>query len=90
MDWVLKYFKAGPVRKVSSPSLEDMYMAILWPVAVGKSIDYVIFKGGTKAYSQNSGLDIGKKGYITKGDAATKVRGQLPYVQQQLASEGIT
>ena len=90
MDWVEKYFKAGPVRKISSPSLEDLYMQILWPVAVGKSNDYVLFTAGTKQYSQNNGLDIGKKGYITKSDAATKVRQQLPYVEQQLANAGYT
>jgi hypothetical protein len=90
MVWVEKYFKRGPIRRISSPNLEDLYMAILWPVAVGKPNDYVIFRAGTKAYSQNAGLDIGKKGYITKEDSATKVRQHLPYVQQQLANAGIT
>ena len=89
-DWVEKYFKKGPLRKVPAPSLEDLYMAILWPVAVGKSNAYIIFKAGTKQYSQNNGLDIGKKGYITKHDAATKVREQLPYVTKQLTKAGIT
>lgn len=86
MEWVLKYFKKGPLRKVTTPSLEDLYMAILWPVAVGQNNDYVLFKAGTKQYSQNSGLDIGKKGYITKEDSAAKVREQIPYVLQQLAN----
>jgi hypothetical protein len=85
-DWVLKYFKAGPVKTISSPSLEDMYMAILWPKAVGQDNNYVLFNSGTKQYSQNSGLDIGSKGYITKADAASKVRSQIPYVTQQLAN----
>lgn len=85
-DWVLKYFKAGPVRNIKSPSLEDMYMAILWPRAVGQDNTYVLFTAGTKQYSQNSGLDIGKKGFITKEDAAGKVRAQIPYVTQQLAN----
>ena len=88
-DWVEKYFKKGPLRNVSNPSLEDLYMAILWPAAVGKSNDYVIFTAGTKAYSQNNGLDIDNKGYITKQDAATKVREQIPYVIKQLAKAGI-
>ena len=94
MVWVLKYFKAGPVRKISTPSLEDLYMQILWPVAVGQSNDYVLFTAGSdktgKAYSQNSGLDIGGKGYITKSDAAGKVRAQIPYVTQQLIAAGYT
>jgi hypothetical protein len=89
-DWVEKYFKKGPLRKVANPSLEDLYMAILYPVAVGKPNDWILFKAGTKQYSQNNGLDIGKKGYITKQDAATKVREQIPYVNKQLAKAGIT
>ena len=84
MDWVLKYFKNTPLRKVSNPSLEDLYMAILWPAAVGKPNDYVIFTAPNKNYQQNSGLDIGKKGYVTKADAASKVRDQLGYIRTQL------
>ncbi len=86
MDWVLKYFQAGPLKKVSSPTLEDLYMSILWPAAVGKPDDYVLFRAGSKQYSQNNGLDADKKGYISKKDAATKVRAQIPYVKQQLAN----
>ena len=86
LDWVLKYFQAGPLKKVSSPTLEDLYMSILWPAAVGNPDDYVLFRGGSKQYSQNNGLDADKKGYITKKDAATKVRAQIPYVKQQLAN----
>lgn len=92
MDWVQKYFKAGPVAKVLSPSLEDLYMAILWPVAVGKPNSYVLFTAGStstgKAYSQNSGLDINKDGNITKEEAAAKVKAQENYVKQQLVNAG--
>jgi len=85
MDWVLKYFKAGPISKLSKVSLEDLYMAILWPVAVGKPLSYSLFEAGTKAYQQNP-LDIGNKGYVSKEDAATKVRAQLAYVKAQLSN----
>ena len=86
MFWVEKYFKQGKVSKISAPTLEDLYMQILWPAAVGQSVDYILFRSPEKAYSQNSGLDTTKKGYITKADAATKVRAQLPYVKQQIAN----
>lgn len=89
MDWVLSYFKKNPLARVSKPSLEDLYMAILYPVAVGKPNSYVLFRTGTRAYQLNAGLDIGKKGYITKEDAATKVREHIPYVKQQLAKSGL-
>ena len=84
MDYVKTYFKKGPVAKVANPQLEDLYMQILWPAAVGKPLDYVLFKEPTKAYEQNKGLDKGKKGYVTKQDAATKVRDQLSYIRTQL------
>ena len=84
MDYVLKYFKAGPIRKLSSVSLEDLYMAILWPVAVGKSNDYVLFSSPSKAYEQNKGLDQNKDGNITKAEAAAKARDQLNYIRTQL------
>ncbi len=84
MDYVLKYFKAGPIAKVSAPSLEDLYMAILWPRAVGKPLDYVLFSHPSLAYQQNNGLDANKDGNITKAEAATKVRNQLTYIRSQL------
>lgn len=84
MDWVLKYFKAGPLRKVAAPTLEDLYMAIIWPAAVGKPNSYVLFSHPSKAYEQNKGLDLNKDGNITKDEAATKVKSQLNYIRTQL------
>jgi hypothetical protein len=90
MDWVLKYFKATPVSKVKAPVVDDLYMAILWPIAVGKAESYVLFSAPTKAYEQNKGLDRDKKGYVTKADAAAKARSQLPYIKAELLAAGIT
>jgi soluble lytic murein transglycosylase-like protein len=55
-------------------NLQDAYMSVLYPDAIGKSPDTVLFKAGTKAYDQNAGLDMGNKGYVTAGDAATVVK----------------
>ena len=84
MDWVLKYFKAGPIRKIAAPTLEDLYMQILWPRAVGKPLDYVLFSSPSTAYRQNKGLDKNKDGNITKAEAASKVTNQLSYIRSQL------
>jgi len=84
MDYVLKYFKAGPIAKLSSVTLEDLYMAILWPAAVGKPNDYVLFSSPSKAYEQNKGLDLNKDGNITKAEAAAKVRDQVSYIRTQV------
>jgi len=74
LDWVEKYFQPYKGRM---KTLEDLYMAILWPVAVGKEPDYVLFRSGTLAYTQNKGLDVNKNGLITKQEAAAKVRETL-------------
>lgn len=57
--------------------LEDLYMAVLWPAAIGKASDTILWRGGTPAYAVNRGLDLNKDGRITKREAARKVREQL-------------
>lgn len=71
LNFVWKYF-APYKNKIKN--LDDMYMAILWPKAVGKADSYVLFQSGTVAYRQNAGLDINKDNKITKAEAAAKVR----------------
>ena len=55
-------------------SLEDAYMAVLWPRAVGESSSYVLFRRPSLAYRQNSGLDSNRNGLITKWEATEPVR----------------
>lgn len=71
LDYVEKYFAphAGKLH-----SIEDIYMTILFPKAIGKDIDYVLFKSGTKAFDQNKGLDRDCSGTITVREAANAVR----------------
>ncbi len=71
LDYVRAYFMP---YKGKLSSLEDIYMTILWPAAVGKSNDYVLWSRGTTAYRQNAGLDVNGDGSVTKGEAAAKVR----------------
>lgn len=78
LDYVRAYFlpHAGKLH-----SLEDVYMAILWPKAIGQPLDYHLFEKGSKetglAYMQNHGFDLEKKGYITKTDTSRRVRAML-------------
>jgi len=69
-DWVEKYFQPYKDRM---KTLEDLYMAILWPAAVGKDPGYVLFREDTLAYTQNAGLDTNNNGQITIQEAAAKV-----------------
>lgn len=69
LNFVYKYFRPwqGKLRNLS-----DVYMAILWPAAVGKPDDYALFTGGV-SYRQNTGLDLNKDGQVTKAECAAKL-----------------
>ncbi len=71
LDLVARYFQPnrGKLR-----TLADVYMAILWPAAVGKPADYVLFAKPGVAYQQNAGLDRNQDGKVTKTDAERQVR----------------
>ncbi|WP_018274885.1 hypothetical protein WKI13_04445 [Teredinibacter turnerae] len=71
LDYVKKYFL--PYRS-RLQKLEDVYMAILYPAAIGKPVDHALFKEGRKTYSQNKGFDANKDGKITLSEISTKVR----------------
>ena len=77
LDYVQQYYSrySGRIN-----NLGDAYMAVLWPVAVGKPDSYVLWNSTTvrrKEYIANKGLDKGNKGYITKGDAVAEVAKKL-------------
>lgn len=76
LDFVEKHFRSI-VGSRPLPTLEDVYMVVLLPVAVGKPDSFPLFKAPSKAYSQNAGLDINKDGLITKAEAAKKVHDML-------------
>lgn len=70
LTFVYYYFKAFG-SDLSGWSQEDIYMAILYPKAIGKPLDWVMpWEYGSLAYKQNSGLDIDKDRKITKAEAA--------------------
>lgn len=71
LDYVERYFQPHANRL---HSIEDIYMTILYPKAIGQSTDYVLFRRGTTAYRQNSGLDRDTDGNVTVFEAAAAVR----------------
>jgi hypothetical protein len=73
LEYVAKYFGKWPRVQ----TLEDVYMAILWPKAIGKPNGYVLFSSPSVVYKQNKGLDLDKDGDVTKFEAAAKVRERL-------------
>jgi len=63
-------------------TLEDIYMAILWPEGVGKPNDMVVFDRAHPfcplAYLANHGLVFNSDGKITKSEACARVQALLP------------
>lgn len=74
--WVHKYFKPYKGRL---KTLSDVYMAILWPKAVGQPESSPLWDQASRptTYRQNAGLDVNKDGTITKAEAASKVAALL-------------
>jgi len=80
LEYVHRYFK--PFRGRLG-SLGDCYMAILWPAAVGRPDDYVVFSSGKAAYQANAALDIDKDGGVTKSECCAFVERMLSEGLQQ-------
>lgn len=74
LDFVEKYFAP---RKGKLLTIEDAYMAVLYPKAIGKGRDFVLFEKGSVQYKQNIGLDADGDGKITVGEASRKVSERL-------------
>lgn len=76
LDFVYLYFRP---YKGKLKTLSDVYMAILWPAAIGKPDSHVLWHRDSRptTYRQNMGLDVNRDGAITKGEAASKVQQKL-------------
>ncbi|HWK70053.1 MAG TPA: transglycosylase SLT domain-containing protein [Burkholderiaceae bacterium] len=76
LDYVRMYFKPYQGRL---KTLSDVYMAILWPAAIGMPENYILWKKGTHptTYRQNAGLDLDRDHDIEKQEAAAKVQAKL-------------
>jgi Transglycosylase SLT domain len=78
LEYVRRYFSPYVGRLWT---LEDCYMAILWPRGIAKPLDYVLFSRGDPVcparYRQNAGLDKDRDGNVTKFEAASHVRAEL-------------
>lgn len=75
LDLVREYFEPYRGRL---KTLSDVYMAILWPKAVGASENAVIFYGpDSREYLANRGLDVDHDNAVTKAEAASLVAAKL-------------
>ena len=74
LEYVERYLRpyAGRMR-----SVDDVYMAVLYPAAVGRAGHYVLFERGDGSYGVNAGLDANGDGLVTKREASARVRSEL-------------
>jgi hypothetical protein len=72
LDYVYKYYS----RFHNLNTLHDIYMATLYPAAIGKKDDQVLFKDPDIKYKQNIGFDKEHKGYVTVGDVSGSITGR--------------
>ena len=81
LEYVDKHFETNLKGRLGDEGgdISDLYMSVLFPAAVGKPDDFVLFGKGAiegytgKAYEANIGLDANNDGSITKAEAAAKV-----------------
>lgn len=72
LGFVHKYFK-NIKKDWSGASLCDVYLAILYPKAIGLSPDAQVFVKGSSTYTVNAGLDTNKDGYVTKREICARL-----------------
>lgn len=71
LEYVRRYF-APHASKIQS--LDDAYLAVLYPAFIGRADDSVLGAAGSAIYEQNKGFDHEGKGYITKADITATIR----------------
>ena len=81
LEYVDKHFETNLKGRLGDEGgdISDLYMSVLFPRAVGKPDDFVLFGKGAinekfeARYEANKGLDANNDGSITKVEAAAKV-----------------
>lgn len=70
LELVRRYFLpyAGRVGDLAS-----LYMAVLYPAAIGRADDDTLFAQGSAAYRDNAALDVNGDGRVTKAEATSFV-----------------
>lgn len=71
LDWVREYFidSKGDLR-----SLEDVYLKVFYPAAIGQSDDFIVGPPGSRTYNANRGFDTDNDGAVTKNEISSTIR----------------
>lgn len=79
LDYVFKYFDMWQKRGKRYTQLEDFYLTIFYPAAVGRKADETLFRRDStdrmeaKSFLQNNGFDKNKDSVITIGEICSTV-----------------
>lgn len=73
LEYVFKYLDNRQRQYGKFKRLDDFYLSIFYPKAIGYSPNEKIFLKGSKGYTQNRGLDINKDDIITVGEISSKI-----------------
>lgn len=88
--FVEKYFAGAKMK-----SLEDVYLKVFYPAAMGKSDDYVVGRKGDpnfsgRVYEQNAGFDKNADGVVTRGEICATIRAVLPPLKEGVPAAPVT
>lgn len=89
LKYVEKYYLQ--FNKKYFTSYANLYLATFWPAALDKPLTYIFESkdlSRAKIARQNSGMDYGKKGYITKADFAKYLYSNLSNEALKLVKPG--
>lgn len=81
LQYVKKYFQNVISYYGVPTTLEDVYLAIFFPLAIPKNSDYILKLKNVSSATiarQNPVFDVGNKGYITKGDIEKVIQTWIP------------
>ena len=88
LDWVLKFFQSMRLTtKAPTPKLQDLYLCVYWPAAVGKPDSYIVNAADSVQAKQNASLRSAD-GSITCASVGAAAAKWLPAIQQALANAG--
>ncbi|MEZ4827286.1 MAG: transglycosylase SLT domain-containing protein [Bacteroidia bacterium] len=86
LEYVFIYLQTVRDRYGNFGSLTDLYLAVLYPKAIGQDYCYTLFSKPAQSYNQNSGLDEDRDGRITISDIDRRLKRLFPtaYMTEKL------
>jgi hypothetical protein len=78
MDYVFGYLQMVRERYGEFNSLTDLYLAVLYPKAMGQDFCYILYAHPTRAFKQNAGLDENGDRYVSVSDIDRRMKRLYP------------